>query len=83
MFLSLKLKIENRRTGGEAGKKLERKDHKRLLRRLRQPFEGEKCDERQLSDHENLPDMGSGPFVFLAGNAKHGEIAEQQGNRGK
>ena len=40
----------------------------------RQPLDDEEGDDGELGRHEKLPDVGSGPFIRLAGNPEQGDV---------
>jgi hypothetical protein len=75
----LKLENENGRTGGEGGAGLQRQYQERLSRKARQPRDREECNDRYLSGHEYLKDVGGGPFIGLMHNTEPYKVNEQGG----
>lgn len=69
------------RYGCERGSGLERKHKERLPGSAGQPFDGEERQQRQLSGHQELPDVRSCSLVGFAGDAKERNVSDDDSKR--
>ena len=75
----LKPEKENGRKCHQRRASLQHQYEQCLLWSPRQPFDGKERDDRNLSSHQDLPDVGRGPFVGLGSRPKHGDINKHRG----
>src|SRR3954470_14685999 len=82
--LGLPLEPPDRQKGGQRSGELDGKDQQRSGRRTWEPLEGEERGHKDLSRHEDLPDVGRGALVSLWSDAEHGSVTNycRQGGEG-
>ena len=76
------LEPPDREHRGERRAELEDQNRQRLSGRSGEPFDGEKRHNRDLSHHEELPEVGSGSLVGLTGSAERRSVANHGGEGG-
>jgi hypothetical protein len=67
----------------QRGSGLQRKYLQSLSRRPRQPLDREVRHDRYLSSHQDLPQVRSGAFIGLAGNAEQCNVANHNPQGGE
>ena len=78
----LPLEPPDREHRGERRAELEDQNRQRLSGRGGEPLDGEERHDRDLSRHEELPDVGSGSLVGLTGRAERRGVANHGGEGG-
>jgi hypothetical protein len=78
----LPLEPPDREHRGERRADLEAQNRQRLSGRSGEPLDGEERHDRDLSHHEELPEVGSGSLIGLTGNAERRSVANHRGEGG-